>query len=121
MKKYNVILSINESEVLKHFCIQEGIKFFRTEYWDKRYCEVEVSEEQKKMVDEFLNDLSFVIKCNGNLIAVFKHGDDDWSIADCINDWSVRGSFDDISEELSKLPTEVWETWQKKRKEQGLC
>ena len=121
MKEYTVVLSVDESEVLKAYCQQEHIKFFRTEYWEQRYCKLEVTDEEHDEVQRFLDELTFVINDSKNLVAVFKHGEDDWSIADCINDWSVRGSFDDISEELSNLPTEVWEAWQKKRKEQGLC
>lgn len=56
-KYFNVIVSIEESEVLKEFCIKHKIKWFRTEYYDKRYFQVEVNEEEKKMIDHVLEEM----------------------------------------------------------------
>ena len=108
MKEYTVVLSVDESEVLKTYCQQEGIKFFRTEYWDKRYCKLEVTDEEHDEVQRFLDDLEFVVNDSNNLIAIFYHGDGNYSVVDCINDTSVAGSFYDIVEELSNLSTDVW-------------
>lgn len=53
-KNYNVILSVEDSEKWKQFCIDYGIKWFRTEYGDKRYCEITADEKEKALVDHFL-------------------------------------------------------------------
>lgn len=111
MKKHNVVLSVDESEVLKYYCQQEGIKFFRTEYWDKRYCQLEMSEEQSDGVEQFLNDLEFVINDSNNLIAIFNHSEEYYSIVDCLEDVSFAGSFYDVVEELSGLLTDAWLPW----------
>lgn len=56
-QKLNVILTVEESEELKEFCIKHGIKWFRTEYYDKRYFQVEVNDEEKRMVDHILEEM----------------------------------------------------------------
>ena len=56
-KKLNVILTIEESEELKEFCIEHKIKWFRTEYYDKRYFQVEVNEEEERMIDHVLREM----------------------------------------------------------------
>lgn len=56
-QKLNVILTVEESEQLKEFCIEKKIKWFRTEYYDKRYFQVEVDEEEKRMVDHVLKEM----------------------------------------------------------------
>ena len=56
-QKLNVILTVEESEELKEFCIKHGIKWFRTEYYDKRYFQVEVDDEEKRMIDHILEEM----------------------------------------------------------------
>ena len=56
-QKLNMILSIEESEDMKKFCIEHGIKWFRTEYYDQRYFEVEVNDEEKRMIDHVLEEM----------------------------------------------------------------
>ena len=53
-KKYNVILSVEDSEKWKAFCIEQNIEWFRTEYYDKRYCQITATESEKELVDHFL-------------------------------------------------------------------
>ena len=58
MEKRNVILSIEESEKAKAFCITHNIKWFRTEYYDKRYFEIDPkSQKEIDLFQEFLNTL----------------------------------------------------------------
>ena len=57
LNKYNVILTKEESDKWKEFCIRNGIKWFRSEYYDKMYCEIMADEREKKLVDQFLEDL----------------------------------------------------------------
>lgn len=56
-QKLNVILTVAESEKLKEFCIEKGIKWFRSEYFDKRYFQVEVDDEEKRMIDHVLEEM----------------------------------------------------------------
>ena len=53
----NVVLTKEESSRLKGFCADMHIPFFRTEYYDKIYCQLEVTSEERAMVDEFLETL----------------------------------------------------------------
>lgn len=53
-KNYNVILSVEDSEKWKAFCIEQGITWHRTEYYDKRYCQIIATESEKELVDHFL-------------------------------------------------------------------
>lgn len=56
-KKFNVIVTKEESEELKEYCIKHGIKWFRTEYYEKIYFEVVVNEEEKEMIDHVLEEM----------------------------------------------------------------
>lgn len=53
-KKLNVILTVEESEELKQFCIEHNIKWFRTECGSDRYFEVKVNEEEEQMIEHVL-------------------------------------------------------------------
>lgn len=53
-KKYNVILTVEESEKWKAFCIEHNIEWFRTEYGNERYCEITADDREKALVDAFL-------------------------------------------------------------------
>ena len=52
--KYNCIVTVEESEKLKEFCIKNGIEWFRTEYYDKRYFQINATEKQKEMIDKII-------------------------------------------------------------------
>ena len=56
-KKFNVIVTKEESEELKEFCIKNRIKWFRTEYYEKIYFEVVANEEEKQMIDHVLEEM----------------------------------------------------------------
>ena len=58
MEKRNVILSVKESEEAKEFCIKNNIKWFRTEYADKRYFQIEGTQEEFDLFQHFLNTLA---------------------------------------------------------------
>ena len=53
-RNYNVILSVDESEKWKAFCIEHGIEWFRSEYGADRYCQITATESEKELVDHFL-------------------------------------------------------------------
>lgn len=57
MEKRNVILSIEESEKAKEFCIKQDIKWFRTEYYDKRYFEIEGTQKEFDLFQHFLDTM----------------------------------------------------------------
>lgn len=57
MDKRNVILSIEESEKAKEFCIKQGIKWFRTEYYDKRYFEISGTQKEFDLFQHFLDTM----------------------------------------------------------------
>lgn len=57
MEKRNVILSIEESEKAKAFCIEQGIKWFRTEYADKRYFQIEGTQKEFDLFQHFLDTM----------------------------------------------------------------
>lgn len=56
-QKRNVILTIEESEEAKEFCIDNNIKWFRTEYYDKRYFEIEGTQEHFDLFQHFLDTM----------------------------------------------------------------
>ena len=53
----NVVLTKEESNRLKGFCADFQIPFFRTEYYDKIYCQLKVTADERKLVDDFLMTL----------------------------------------------------------------
>ena len=55
MDKRNVILSVKQSEKAKEFCIKQGIKWFRSEYYDKRYFEISGTQKEFDLFQHFLD------------------------------------------------------------------
>lgn len=54
MKKYNCVVSKEESEILKKFCIENNIDWFRTEYFDKIYFQINATDKEKEIVDKII-------------------------------------------------------------------
>lgn len=54
----NVILTVDESEKAKEFCILNGISWFRSEYYDKRYFQINTTDQKEiDAFQDFLNTL----------------------------------------------------------------
>lgn len=57
MEKRNVILSVKQGEKAKEFCIKQGIKWHKTEYYDKRYFEIEGTQKEFDLFQHFLDTM----------------------------------------------------------------
>lgn len=57
MEKRNVILSVEESEDAKKFCIDNHIKWFRTEYGTERYFQIEGTQKEFDLFQHFLDTM----------------------------------------------------------------